>query len=106
MIECSMILMFLVGGVIGLLVAELKIHRHVYCFIYNNLFWRLERRKDRLLAWWYGWDRSHGLDPRNNLPCQQCGEVKWTEVNAVWSRADPKGYKVRMCKECSMFYAA
>jgi len=62
---------------------------------------KIERLYRRVVAWLNGWERVSGLDPRDDILCEWCGEAAPTTINSVWSRANPEGRRVRMCRNCA-----
>lgn len=60
---------------------------------YRRLFWRFYWRTDR--------HRVSGAEPRADLPCDWCQEVRLTAIHEIWCEAEPVGYLARICRECS-----
>ncbi len=44
--------------------------------------------------------RVHDAEPREDLLCEWCEEVKHTTINEIWCRADPTGHLTRLCDNC------
>lgn len=57
--------------------------------------------KRYISKWIHGKQRITNSEPSHILACEWCEKITFTTIEEVWSKADPSGHLVRMCKNCS-----
>lgn len=44
--------------------------------------------------------RITGAEPRADLTCDWCEQIKHTTIEEIWTEANPTGRLVRLCQDC------
>lgn len=61
----------------------------------------------KYMRWLFGqsYGRVSKQNPRNDLPCEWCKQVRPTDEGEVWAGVNPEGRIVRLCHQCASYCA-